>query len=176
MHYIEKKCFVNWRFGRFVRYMFFSVLDEHAFQVLRSKNVTYKGYEFMALEVRVPADGLSKSSNWCYDYQYLCKDFHRRPTGCGITYISDTYHNYCRVKYNSDMNIGNSLGCNPSNNIADLANIAFPNMSRPAHYSNAFGFYQCWSCNKTIRASRLALAYMEDFWQSNMTTFYTVCR
>ena len=151
--------------------------------MLRSKNITYKyryssdakGYDFLALEVRVPADGLSKSSNWCYDYQYLCEDFHRRPTGCSIP---DQYTD-CRDNYNSDMNIENTLGCNPADGIADLANIAFPNLSPPAHanHNNCFGFFDCHYCNKTLQSSsRFALAYMWDFWGSNGRTFYTVCR
>ena len=150
-------------------------LSGHAFQVLRSKNVTYNGYDFLALEVRVPADGLSQSSNWCFDYQYLCKDFKRRPTGCGIQWSSNPGHKDCRDKYNSDMNIGNTLGCDPSAKIASLAKIAFPNLQR-VHYSNAFGFHYCPRCSKTLQDSSLALTYMTDFWEASTTTFYTVCR
>ena len=141
--------------------------------MLRSKNATYRGYDFLALEVRVPADGLSKSSNWCYDYQYLCEDIHRRPTSCSASW---GYQLACRDNYNSDMDIG--LQCYPANEIAVLANIAFPNLSPPAHRHNAFGFYLCGSnnCDKTIHGSTNALVYMSDFWQANVTTFYTVCQ
>ena len=64
----------------------FSLLisDRHAFTVLRSKNVIYQRYQLLVLEVRVPDDGVSRSENWCRDYQYLCEDFHRRPVGCRI--------------------------------------------------------------------------------------------
>ena len=71
-----------------------AISDKHAFKVLRSKNVTHGGYQFLALEVQVPADGLSKSVNWCVDYTYLCGDFHRRPSGCGSHYKTD--HPYGR--------------------------------------------------------------------------------
>ena len=135
------------------------------------------GYNFQALEVRVPADGLSRSPNWCYDYQYLCEDFNRRPTGCGSKWASHVLISTCRDKYNSDMSIeGSVLGCNPSERIAELANIAFPNTSPPAQaYKNAFGFHWCSSCGKTLQASELVLTYMRGFWKSNMTIFYTVC-
>ena len=142
--------------------------------MLRSKNITYNGYDFLALEVRVPADGLSKSSNWCFDYQYLCEEFQRRPTGCGSRYV--IYYGDCRSKYNSDMNIGSSLGCSPNYGIAHLTNIAFPNLHPNAHASNSFGFYECQYCNKTIPGSTFALVSMADFGGSHATTFYTVCR
>ena len=144
--------------------------------MLRSKNITYNGYDFLALEVRIPADGLSKSSNWCFDYQYLCEEFQRRPTGCGSLYIHNPYVVNCRDKYNSDMNIGDSLGCSPTFGIANLTKIAFQNLNRNAHYSNAFGFFHCQHCSKTLQGSYLALSSMSDFWGSHATTFYTVCR
>ena len=145
--------------------------------MIRSKNVTYNGYDFLALEVDVPADGLSRSANWCYDYQYLCADFNRRPTGCGATYSSSTNYKECSDAYNSDMNIEDALSCNPSGRVAILANNAFPNSSLPAQYfKNAFGFHTCQNCDKTLQGSDMALTYMRDFWQLNMTTFYTVCR
>ena len=148
--------------------------------MLQSKNVTYNGYDFLVLEVRVPVDGLSKSSNWCFDYQYLCEDFHRRPTGCGTSYAFSSTYAYradCRDKYNSDMEIGDALGCNPSRHVANLTNIAFPNLSSPAkEYKNSFAFHTCQNCNKTIQGSEYALTYMSDFWNSNVTTFNTVCR
>ena len=74
------------------------------------------------------------------------------------------------------MNIGNSLGCPPNTAIANLTNIAFPNLYQNAHALNAFGFYKCQYCNKTLQGSTLALRIMAAFWVSNETTFYTVCR
>ena len=156
--------------------LYYFLSEKHAFQVLRSKNITYNGYDFLALEVRVPADGLSKSSNWCFDYQYLCEDFQRRPTGCGSYFSSFSVFSNCRDKYNSDMNIGDSLGCNPIAGIANVTKNAFPNLYQNAHASNAFGFYQCQHCNKTLQGSGTALQSMADFWGSHATTFYTVCR
>ena len=144
--------------------------------MLRSKNITYNGYDFLALEVRVPADGLSKSPNWCYDYQHLCEEFRRRPTGCGSQWTNYSVYTSCRDKYYSDMNNGDTLGCNPADGIARLTNIAYPNLRPRAFSNNAFGFQQCQYCAKTIQGSEYALSYMRDFWISKATTFYTVCR
>eukprot|EP00058_Branchiostoma_floridae_P008373 XP_002593861.1 hypothetical protein BRAFLDRAFT_75679 [Branchiostoma floridae] len=69
------------------------VAGNHAFEVLRTANQTYKGsdfisqeYEgvdFLVIEAKLPADGLSATENWCRDYQNLCAEYGRRPTGCG---------------------------------------------------------------------------------------------
>ena len=61
------------------------------------------------------------------------------------------------------MNIGDSLGCSPTFGIADLTKIAFPNLYQNARAYNAFGFYQCQHCNKTLRGSYLALNSLYDF-------------
>ena len=74
------------------------------------------------------------------------------------------------------MNIRDSLGCNPAYGIANLTNIAFSNLRQNAHAGNAFGFYLCQYCNKTLQGSSLALPSMSDFWGSHARTFYTVCR
>ena len=144
--------------------------------MLRSKVVTYNGYDFLALEVRVPQDGQSSSPNWFYDYQYLCEDFNRRPTGCGHNDINTAGYSDCRLKYNSDMNLGGALGCNPSSGVAAVAKIAFPDLHSPPHGGNAFGFVNCDICSQTLRGCGSALWYVQDFWKSNMTMFYTVCR
>ena len=157
-------------------YFLFPFSDQHAFQVLQSKNITYRGYNFLALEVRVPRNGLSKSPNWCYDYQYLCEDFHRRPTGCGASWTPYSIYSRCRDKYNSDMNITDVLGCTSAERIANLTNTAFPNLSQPAHTLNSFGFHQCQYCNKTLHSSEYALTSVRFFWAYGGTIFYTVCR
>ena len=144
--------------------------------MLQFTGVEYRGHFFYAFEVKVPADGQSKSLNWCYDYQYLCESYGSRPTGCGRD--SDADINSCYTTYESYNDLRHVLGCDPSKRIAEVANIAFPNLSPPAQEGiNAFGFFRCNECNKTLQVtSENALAYMRGFWQSNMTTFYTVCR
>ena len=138
--------------------------------------MTSNGYGFLLLEVRVPTDGLSRSSNWCFDYQYLCEDYNRRPTGCGESYREDITHGDCRRNYNSDMDIGNTLGCGPSDVIAYLARAAFPDARLSINFYNAFGFYSCASshCSKSLSQSQYALTYMRDF-RIKGTVFYTVC-
>ena len=153
--------------------------DRHAFQVLRSKNIISNGYGFLVLEVRVPADGLSRSSNWCYDYQNLCESFHRRPTGCGETYRERPGYKECHSIYNSDMDIENTLGCNPSSAIAKLAVAAFPNLISQTQLLRkySFGFHQCRSqeCSVNLEDSRNALDDTRAFKERHLT-FYTVCR
>ena len=150
----------------------------HAFQVLRSKNITSNGYGFLVLEVQVPANGISRSSNWCYDYQNLCESFHRRPTGCGENYRSSSGFEECRRIYNSDMDIGNTLGCSPSTVIANLVVKAFPNpISQTDLWKYSLGFYRCRSqdCSVNLEESRNALFGTAAFKEGHLT-FYTVCR
>ena len=150
----------------------------HAFQVLRSKNIISNGYGFLVLEVRFPANGTSRSSNWCFDYQYLCESFHRRPTGCGESYRSSSGYKECHSIYNSDMDIGNTLACNPSRAIAKLAVTAFPNLiSQTDLWKYSFGFHQCRSheCSVNLEESRNALYDTRAFKERHLT-FYTVCR
>ena len=167
-----------WKSHVAVHIFFFILLARHAFQVLRSKNITYRGYQFLVLEVRVPTDGLSRSPNWCFDYRYLCEEFHRRPTACGDVNGRGTWASYsaCRDKYNADMDNGDVLGCNPSYGIARLGNTVFPDLTYRATRDNSFGFYRCdTNCTKTIRGSEYGLSYMRDFWQRGTTTMYTAC-
>ena len=162
--------------SRFVLCSIFT--GRHAFQVLRSKNITSNGYGFLVLEVQVPADGLSKSSNWCFDYQYLCEDFNRRPTGCGEPFRASLGYKECHSIYNSDMNIENTLGCNPSIAIAKLAVKAFPNLiSQTQLWKYCFGFHTCIStdCSVNLEDSRNALYTTAAFKEGHLT-FYTVCR
>ena len=151
----------------------------HAFQVLRSKNIISNGYGFLVLEVRFPANGTSKSSNWCFDYQNLCESFHRRPTGCGENYRSSSGYKECHSIYNSDMGIGNTLGCIPSRAIAKLAVKAFPNLISQTQllHKYSFGFHYCRSqdCSVNLEDSRNALSDTAAFKEGHLT-FYTVCR
>ena len=146
--------------------------------MLRSKNITSNGYGFLLLEVRVPADGLSRSSNWCFDYQYLCEDFHRRPTGCGEIWRASSGYKECHSIYNSDMDIGYTLHCNPSLAIANLVVKAFPNpISQTNLWKYSFGFHKCRSqdCSVNLTDSRNAL-YSTAAFEERHFTFYTVCR
>ena len=143
--------------------------------MLRSKNITSNGNGFLLLEVSIPTDGLSRSSNWCFDYQYLCEDYNRRPTGCGRDFRDSRGFADCRRNYNSDMDIRNILGCRPSVAIADLAKAAFSDAS--INYRAAFGFYDCASpyCSKNLTQSLNALSFYTTDFRIKGTVFYTVC-
>ena len=149
----------------------------HAFQVLRSKNITSNGYGFLILEVQVPANGTSRSSNWCYDYQNLCESFNRRPTGCGENYRSSSGFEECHRIYNSDMDIGDTLNCNPSRAIAKLAVKAFSSpISQTDLWKYSFGFFQCTSTDCSVNLEDTRALYDTRVFKEGHLTFYTVCR
>eukprot|EP00058_Branchiostoma_floridae_P016735 XP_002602223.1 hypothetical protein BRAFLDRAFT_76912 [Branchiostoma floridae] len=57
-----------------------------ALEVLRTKIQDYNGIDFLVIEARLPADGLSNFVTWCMEYKFLCADYGLRPTGCGEDY------------------------------------------------------------------------------------------
>ena len=75
------------------------------------------------------------------------------------------------------MDIDDTLGCNPSVKIAQVSNLAFPNLTSPVNKTNAFGFHYCLpsNCQRTIQESEEGVSYLSAFWESNITVFYTVC-
>ncbi|XP_019631700.1 PREDICTED: fibropellin-1-like isoform X2 [Branchiostoma belcheri] len=148
----------------------------HAFEILRTANQHYQGFDFFAIEARLPADGLSASENWCRDYQNLCSDFGLRPTGCGEQYAVNGDDRYvrCVTEYNSDPYINNVLGCNPSYRVADVVNLAF---SAGATWMRSFGFHECdtGDCQRGIVESLYSLYRTTDAFPGDRIV-YTVCR
>ncbi|KAI8485993.1 DNA repair protein Rad9,Rhp9 [Branchiostoma belcheri] len=148
----------------------------HAFEILRTANQSYQGFDFFAIEARLPADGLSASENWCRDYQNLCSDFGLRPTGCGEQYAVNGDNRYvrCVTEYNSDPYINNVLGCNPSYRVADVVNLAF---SAGATWMRSFGFHECdtGDCQRGIVESLYSLYRTTDAFPGDRIV-YTVCR
>ncbi|XP_035673688.1 neurogenic locus Notch protein-like isoform X2 [Branchiostoma floridae] len=150
----------------------------HAFEVLRTANQRYQGFDFFAIEARLPADGLSASENWCRDYQNLCADYGLRPTGCGELYTyganADDRYVRCVTEYNSDPYINNVLGCNPSHHVAEVANLAF---SAGATWTRSFGFHRCETsdCQRGIVESQDSLYYTDAAFPGDRVV-YTVCR
>ncbi|KAI8499045.1 carbohydrate binding [Branchiostoma belcheri] len=65
--------------------------QNHAFEVIRTANQQYLGVDFFAIEAKLPADGLSATSEWCRDYQNLCAEYGLRPTGCGADQTGPNY-------------------------------------------------------------------------------------
>ncbi|CAH1273057.1 PKD1L3 [Branchiostoma lanceolatum] len=155
----------------------------HAFEVLRTANQQYNGVDFLAINARLPANGLSNTSDWCRDYQNLCAEFGLRPTGCGEDYAvqggSNSYagHIRCVPEYNSDPYINNVLGFVPAGRVAEVANLAF---SAGATWDRSFGFNKCETshCQRGIRESHYSLyrttaAFGSD--GSGDRIVYTVC-
>ncbi|XP_078580242.1 uncharacterized protein LOC144864240 [Branchiostoma floridae x Branchiostoma japonicum] len=147
----------------------------HAFEVLRTANQHYQGFDFFAIEARLPSDGLSASEDWCRDYQNLCAEYGLRPTGCGEQYAVNGADFYvrCVTEYNSDPYINNVLGCNPSYRVDDVANLAF---SAGATYGRSFGFHKCdtSNCQRGIVESHYGLSYTTDAFPGDRIV-YTVC-
>eukprot|EP00058_Branchiostoma_floridae_P024950 XP_002610440.1 hypothetical protein BRAFLDRAFT_85579 [Branchiostoma floridae] len=148
----------------------------HAFEVLRTANQHYQGFDFFAIEARLPSDGLSSSENWCRDYQNLCAEYGLRPTGCGESWAVNGHDNYvrrCVTEYNSDPYINNVLNCNPSGGVRNVANLAF---SAGANSLRSFGFYRCTtsSCQRGIVESRNSLTYTSLAFPGDRIV-YTVC-
>ncbi|CAH1272977.1 PKD1L3 [Branchiostoma lanceolatum] len=157
----------------------------HAFEVLRTANQQYRGVDLFAINARLPADGLSNTSDWCRDYQNLCAEYGLRPTGCGEDWAvqggtySQSYYIRCVTEYNSDPYINNVLGCgyNITWNVAGVANLAF---SAGATAGRSFGFRSCdarW-CQHGIRESHWSLFNTEAAFGSDGSgdrIVYTVC-
>ncbi|XP_078583731.1 uncharacterized protein LOC144866251 [Branchiostoma floridae x Branchiostoma japonicum] len=161
----------------------------HSFEVLRTANQTYKGVDFISqeyegidflvIEAKLPAHGLSATENWCRDYQNLCAEYGKRPTGCGEDWavhggrLSHAGRIRCVSEYNSDPYINNVLGCDPSSRVAAVENLAF---SAGATSSTSFGFNGCDSCHRGIYESRYSL-HSTSFGSDGTgdRTVYTVC-
>ncbi|XP_078692122.1 uncharacterized protein LOC144922322 [Branchiostoma floridae x Branchiostoma belcheri] len=160
---------------------------EHAFEVLRTANQTYREVDFFVIEAKLPDNGQSASSDWCRDYQKLCGQYGLRPTGCGEDWAveggihSDWTHSNGRIRcvteYNSDPYINNVLGCASAWRVAAVANRAF---SAWATWGRSFGFLNCGTsnCQRGIRESHYGLynisaAFRSD--ESGDRIVYTVC-
>ncbi|XP_078681627.1 polycystin-1-like protein 2 [Branchiostoma floridae x Branchiostoma belcheri] len=155
----------------------------HAFEVLRTANQAYNGVDFFAIEAKLPADGLSSTSDWCRDYQNLCAGYGLRPTGCGEDYAveggSDAKSGRirCVTEYNSDPYINNVLGCLPASRVATVANLAF---AAGAQADRSFGFNLCATshCQRGIYESRFGLYNTKAAFGSDGSgdrIVYTVC-
>ncbi|CAH1272911.1 SCUBE2 [Branchiostoma lanceolatum] len=155
----------------------------HAFEVLLTANQQYNGVSFFAINARLPADGLSNTSDWCRDYQNLCAEYGLKPTGCGEDYAvqggSSSHPDKirCVTEYNSDPYINNVLGCSPVLGVRDVASLAF---SASNTGGRSFGFYRCSTsnCQRGIRESAQGLYNTEAAFPQNGSgdgIVYTVC-
>ncbi|XP_078678248.1 uncharacterized protein LOC144914329 [Branchiostoma floridae x Branchiostoma belcheri] len=157
---------------------------DHAFEVLRTEDGEFNGLDFLFIEARLPADGLSAFTTWCEDYMYMCAEFGLRPTGAGEDNAVDTGQyvsenaKRCVTEYNSDPYIDNAFRTLPNTDIAALASSVF---SVSATDENSFGFQSCNydHCKRNIYQSQGSLyktsgAYDVD--GNGNRIVYTVCR
>ncbi|XP_019616597.1 PREDICTED: malignant fibrous histiocytoma-amplified sequence 1 homolog [Branchiostoma belcheri] len=147
----------------------------HAFEVIRTANQQYQGVDFFAIEAKLPADGLSATSEWCRDYQNLCAEYGLRPTGCGADQTGPNYRG-CVTEYNSDPYINSVLSCPPAEGVAEVANLTF---SAEATADRSFGFHKCNRyCQPGIYENDLSLTYTSAAFGSDGSgdrIVYTVC-
>ncbi|XP_078675170.1 polycystin-1-like protein 2 [Branchiostoma floridae x Branchiostoma belcheri] len=147
----------------------------HAFEVIRTANQQYLGVDFFAIEAKLPADGLSATSEWCRDYQNLCAEYGLRPTGCGADQTGPNYRG-CVTEYNSDPYINSVLSCPPAEGVAEVANLTF---SAEATADRSFGFNKCNRyCQPGIYENDLSLTYTSAAFGSDGRgdrIVYTVC-
>eukprot|EP00058_Branchiostoma_floridae_P019575 XP_002605065.1 hypothetical protein BRAFLDRAFT_124137 [Branchiostoma floridae] len=158
------------------------VTGNHAFSVVSTSEQTYKGISFLVIEATVPADFVSASENWCRDYQNLCAQYNKRPTGTGLDGTLGTWDmtfntasGRCVTEYGSDPYINNALGRSPSNAVKALVVSTFPVQESYAH-GRSFGFLYCDNhCHRDLETSAFGLHDTYYAYSSNDHTVFTVC-
>ncbi len=110
------------------------------FHVLSTKTIAHQGEDYLVIMAKLPSHRESKYENWCRDYQRLCKSFRKRPTGCGLSHQWSSKYRACVDKYQSAMAENDPVGCNSSETIATIANMAGYTL---ADQYNSFAFHQC---------------------------------
>ena len=108
------------------------------FEVLEERDVVYQEIPYLALRVRLRG-ALSSTENWCREYQELCAQYDRRPTGCGVRFADIGGYAVCMNEYDSFVT-DDSLGCNASGGVrAAAAQAGYEG----ATGQNSFGFHSC---------------------------------
>ena len=121
------------------------------FEVLETKNSTYKQHEVLVVQAKIPSDGIAKLGNWCEEYKMLCYYYGYRPTGCGVEFANSINYASCRTDYESIMPKDNVYGCPATIKIAFIAKAAGFLGVTP---SNSFGFSDCQAtCVSTLTAN-----------------------
>ena len=110
------------------------------FHVLSKKKITYQQEDYLVIMATLPSHRESKYENWCRDYERLCRSFRKRPTGCGLSYQWSSKNRACVDEYQSAMAENDPVGCNSSETVANIANMAGYIF---ANQSNSFAFHQC---------------------------------
>jgi len=145
------------------------------FTVLASNQVTYQGYNYVAVKVALSSLD-SAGETWCDDYEQLCKVvFGGVPVGCGPPYNpGNAGYETCGTLYDSN-GVNGTLSCNPSYGVAAAATSAG---FSAATSMNSFGFHYCGTnheyCTKTWCSGEYcstSLSYMD----SSEPSGYTLC-
>ncbi len=130
------------------------------FEVLEEREIVYREIPYLALRVRMRG-ATSSTENWCREYQELCAEYDRRPTGCGVAFEGRGGYGVCMDEYDSFVT-DDSLGCNPSNGVRTAATQAG---FEGATSQNSFGFHSCGgTCQREMCAGdhcHTALSYID---------------
>jgi hypothetical protein len=110
------------------------------FHVLSTKTIKYQMEDYLVIMAKLPTHREAKYENWCRDYERLCQSFGKRATGCGLSYQWSSKYRTCVDKYQSAMANNDPVGCNSSQTIANIANMAGYTL---ANQDNSFAFHQC---------------------------------
>ena len=123
------------------------------FHVISSKSLVYHGQNYLVVMATLPSHRESKYESWCKDYERLCRTFKMRPVGCSTSYQWSSNYRSCVEKFRSVMVENSPLGCNSSETVASVANMAGFHSAYP---NNSFTFHQCsgeGSCPKKLTKS-----------------------
>ena len=140
------------------------------FHVLSTKTIKHQTEDYLVIVAKLPVHRESKYENWCRDYERLCQSFGKRPTGCGLSHQWSSKYRTCVDKYQSAMAENDPVGCNSSETVANIANMAGYTL---ANKENSFAFHQCANeCPKKLTDSCPdSLPCLNSQWD----VVYTVC-
>ncbi|XP_035665513.1 zinc finger protein 84-like, partial [Branchiostoma floridae] len=159
----------------------------HAFSVVSTSEQTYKGVGFLLIHATVPADFQSASENWCRDYQNLCAEYDKRPTGTGLDGTLgwdmswNTRAGSCVTGYGSDPYINNVLGDESQSPTEDIKAMVVRALGVQDSYAygRCFGFLYCdpGECHRDLAGISFSLhstyAAVND--PGHDRTVFTVC-
>ena len=144
---------------------------ETHFPVLDYKTVHYSGREYLVVRTR-KQEPYSKKSNWCYDYQELCRSFRMSPLACSAKQRTNHGYHDCKRNFLAVMMENVDHGCPLNDFVAELANLAGFPAATPA---NSFAFKNCSSahCRNVVAEEDCGEAF--GCLNKESKDLYTVC-
>lgn len=125
------------------------------FIVHDTKEHVSQGTNFLVVKAEVPATLTSQASNWCLDYQKLCRSYGRLPTGVSGQHHDDPAATACKSYFGSVMLEGSSnIPWYPNSEISNI--ILNSKIRTYTTSSRSFGFGRCstsTACPATISSS-----------------------